>query len=1043
MPNVNQVQVDPGDKTLIEKLRAFLQIKEAKVPEPAENVQGFLDYHKTRRAEARRVNFASAMLDELDLPLDLVTNACAAALGQKETDDLLKDERQVQLRIATYVSKQHRDALKDLSKEDQTQFLGFSEASLKTQKKFNTELLEKGTLQQHEIDEVKTRYLIEKVRKEKKLTSFLEALIPTLPEETKDIVDGKISSYKDVLEQRPEQRITTPYQTMLDGLSQKSGLSKECMDAIEYAKENLTDIIPEYREELYAQEKNAQAIESAQTNLANSKLPTYEHGRFHDMFQSYGSNKTLRSVKEGREQDFDEMLSHSVQLSDKTKQGLLEILEVMKEMELEKHRLSDNGEDPKKCYAFTKLYKEREAFLKALEEGDEAKIIETRKAYEKTTNGMQRMFDIAREHFNQQEGIYPGNMDSIRTAEIPHQFTTDLLTTAQVNAIYLAYLTISDKKIDPAAYVENPNANIMTEALATLEKNAFEKYSAGLSLEDTIDLMSGKGRFAGAQYQYQSCIPTIGISRNLALAVPLETDPSLAEANELRTAALNNYLSGVAMESTSDKFTYLQRGPRKFLTDEQYQGKLITIQNLVLASDQERNANALFGGAPATNYLGRKIGEPFDTEAHLTMVPMDYEGFLQREKIVYDKFEANDLGASMVVEALTPAFAKILASHPQDAATPGYKAMEKRYFEYASASWNFDHEEATEAQQQEYEFLLRHTGHRIGSDPAAMIDDLAKCIAAHQKAENGKKPTEKTVDKLAARIREDYALDRFQNQPEELRKMLADADTVKQSFAKLTEELTATPEMRLRTALIEQRRRLDQKGVFYGHGHTDTNEMRIMREGLDSAINKLTTEKNCLQDDLFKEELAHLFTNARHYADEKRRKADMLGKSGDFTPSSTLGKNRLRAADGIMDAIEGALDQNYLCDHCYRKKMVKEEVFGMVEHTDELIARGMAVMMLEDMAMGRLGNGALHIKDAFSEHTIKTLSDLIQQTPQFGQIKQKDPDALAAYFGEKGKAREDARSMLFRLDNVITRNIKPRQPESPAPRPEAKSQLKK
>ena len=299
MPNVNQVQAKPEDKNLIDKLRVFLQITEAKVPEPAEDVQGFLDYHKTRRAAMRRESFASTMLNELDLPLDLVTNACSAALGQQKTDAVLKNERNIQLRIATYADKRYPDALKDLTPEERTLYKGFSQASFDTQKKYNQALLDKGILQQHEIDEIKTSYLIEMTGKEKKLLPFLEALIPTLPEETRDIVDGKISSYKDVLEQVPEKRITKPYQTMLDGLSQKSGLSQECMDAIEYAKKNLTDIIPEYRQELYEQEKNAQAIESAQTNLANTKLPNYEHGRFHEMFQSYGSNKTLRSVRAG------------------------------------------------------------------------------------------------------------------------------------------------------------------------------------------------------------------------------------------------------------------------------------------------------------------------------------------------------------------------------------------------------------------------------------------------------------------------------------------------------------------------------------------------------------------------------------------------------------------------------------------------------------------------------------------------------------------------------------------------------------------------
>ena len=52
MPNVNQVQVNPEDKALIEKLREFLQIKEAKEPKPAENVQGYLDYLWTREHSA-------------------------------------------------------------------------------------------------------------------------------------------------------------------------------------------------------------------------------------------------------------------------------------------------------------------------------------------------------------------------------------------------------------------------------------------------------------------------------------------------------------------------------------------------------------------------------------------------------------------------------------------------------------------------------------------------------------------------------------------------------------------------------------------------------------------------------------------------------------------------------------------------------------------------------------------------------------------------------------------------------------------------------
>ena len=132
------------------------------------------------------------------------------------------------------------------------------------------------------------------------------------------------------------------------------------------------------------------------------------------------------------------------------------MLKKMEELQLEKYAFDKSGEDGDKIYGHCKFYRDKYALEQALKSGNAKNIIAAKKQYEKSWNDMQELYNIAKQSFSQNDSLFPGNVDGTRNSDLSWEFTSDVMTTAQVNTVFLIYMNLKNtgKSIDE--YVENP-----------------------------------------------------------------------------------------------------------------------------------------------------------------------------------------------------------------------------------------------------------------------------------------------------------------------------------------------------------------------------------------------------------------------------------------------------------------------------------------------------------------------------------------------------------------------------------------------------------
>ncbi|MBO4336925.1 MAG: hypothetical protein J5842_02480, partial [Lachnospiraceae bacterium] len=105
------------------------------------------------------------------------------------------------------------------------------------------------------------------------------------------------------------------------------------------------------------------------------------------------------------------------------------------------------------------------------------------------------------------------------------------------------------------------------------------------------------------------------------------------------------------------------------------------IHNLIICADEDRDLNSMFPGIPATDQLGRIIGQSFDADAYLKEKGIDYEQALQRaNKIILkaEKKKDENFTKADAIEAVQESYLKILSQRAKEKGSEGYTKMEQK-----------------------------------------------------------------------------------------------------------------------------------------------------------------------------------------------------------------------------------------------------------------------------------------------------------------------------------------------------------------------------
>jgi len=665
---------------LLDQYKAFLEknkFTEEKV-DLVNDPQGFLKNNRNKRKVNRMKEAYSASLGEIGLSMEQVKNAYLGVFKTEEKVNMILEnsgkDYKYDLKAWEYIEKNKPELLNTLTPEEKGK-LALDDTDFKAEK--SKEFIQKGMLTQKEQDDIlASRVLMESLKmSEKNNEAFLDSLEKELTEEQLAKADKAFREYTDIMD-RPEETWTKyPFKETCDNLlknipekvAKDENKLKQYKHALEFAGEHLQRPNEEFKAEMAIREtSDYQPFEVPITeNVVSENEKTYKNGKYNDLFEEkemFGSPYYV--VKKDRLDDYKDFRNEKMEIGDKTKQGIKEILEQMDSMELFKHSVSANGEDGNKTYVFCKFAKDQEELEKALKEGDPDKIIEASGKVEKNWNDLEKLYDIARTHFSQDETFFPGNMDSVRSAHLPTHFTRDLMTTAQINNLFLAHLSLHNSGMTIDQYLDNPTKTVVDGFFKQAEKGSFEELSkeASESLEDSLDLLFQTGKYQTTGDRYVSGTPATMAKRTVGGPLALEEDKKIRNGNMVYTQKLVNAIEGSVVCEQS-KFGALQHKPK---TEKEYEERRITLENLILVNEKDRDLNAMLGGNPPTDLIGGITGKAITPEEYVKKSNISYDVAMARAETIKQKVAnsqkiQNCISVNDVIEAEVSAYGKLLA----------------------------------------------------------------------------------------------------------------------------------------------------------------------------------------------------------------------------------------------------------------------------------------------------------------------------------------------------------------------------------------------
>ncbi|MBQ8116716.1 MAG: hypothetical protein IJ147_01430 [Lachnospiraceae bacterium] len=683
----------------VELQKEYQQFIQKKAPDAGIAPREFMDYGIEKRKLERKISAYRGLLIQQNLPLGDIEQAVRDSMGPAGEKFIQNAGKGMNFK-------------KDLEKQLQQNMPElynslFAKSTDQPGPTIDT-LLNEGKIPQKYIDIAKNRNLLRSVigyedRTEQNI-NFLNSLKKRIDPQVSDQLADTASNYKDILDRPVEERLFRPYESRVNELKEKMPQNmdqkqKEAyLQALDFAASHITTPHTSLRDEMTVREQQGvEKVESRRSEqIVKETTATFKGGKYNDLHENaVVRGETYELVKEEKTKNLGEMLEEHVTLSETTKQGIRDIFKKMDEMHLMDYGVEENGESLFKIYGFNKLMKEKTVLEKALnaEDPDPEAITKASNAYQKTWGDMQELFQIAKDHFSTDETFFPGNMDSIRNASVPYEFTGDLMTTAQVNSVFLTYATLKNNNLDLETYLENPTGNLYRSIINGLEEDSFEKKCKDVkSFDDTLDFLTGSGRFAGIKDQFSLKHLSYGEGRSMLGPTLLERDQNVKAGNLVLTDLLDTQKNRI-INGQLAKYTYLHAKLKdnERVTKAQDKANVSkTLENLLVASDKDRNINACLGGLPETDMHGKVIGEAFDADKYIREQPADYDGLIERAQKIHNKcvdevvgreksFAINGIGKDEYLEMAQNTYAKVLAAHEAERGTPGYDKLEQEF----------------------------------------------------------------------------------------------------------------------------------------------------------------------------------------------------------------------------------------------------------------------------------------------------------------------------------------------------------------------------
>lgn len=679
-------------KEIIEKKKNFVAPPE---PDKLKETEKWLQWKNDSKKGNEYLLQLNFTISELDFNGDQFAEIYKEAYGEKEYNKLVKnafDKDAYQTAVNNYIEK-HPQILDYLSEKERKIYKDQFDPDNAIKKK----IVADGKIPKEDYDKIKrTLFVYTLVQKKfEERVPFIEAVEKRMSKEQLEKAVKKLDSDSNPFLKTDKENIQYTYTETVAKI--KKNIPKEISDnpkklkdylhALDFAADHIMKPNHEYYTALQEDKTAKESLDDLRRNeIFDHNKDTYRGGKYNDLYKDSDLNGlNTKIVKEEKNADFESFKNETLELSDKTKEGIKLILKKMDQMQLHEYKDAETGESAHKIYGFAKLMVKQKALKTALdaEKPNPDEIIKASGELEKVWKDMEEIYQIARTHFSQDQNNFQPNLDSVRNENIPVTFTRDLATTAQINGLYITHVLLHNNNISIDDYLKNPVPVVLNDGLKYYENKGVGAKSKNLSFAGTIRLLLDMEEHNKAGDNFRSAAPKTLINRTLHSTNYLEPDPEKKKNNTVYLEHILVHTVNITDRETA-KFAYLARKPE---TEAQRIARDQTLQNLIVVDDKDRNLDAMYGGHPLTDVHGKIIAPSLNQDEYISSHTIDYEDIIDRSNTMLRIAKRKNLDYLLkddILEAVANSYKRILTSKQADRGKPGFDKVENNLLNMVS-----------------------------------------------------------------------------------------------------------------------------------------------------------------------------------------------------------------------------------------------------------------------------------------------------------------------------------------------------------------------
>ena len=333
-------------------------------------------------------------------------------------------------------------------------------------------------------------------------------------------------------------------------------------------------------------------------------------------------------------------------------------------------------EQDSKVYAYHKLLDAKENLKKAVATGNIEKIDEANNLYEAEHDKMRDIFKTVKNGIGGKE-IVAGNLDTIRTKEVPVEFSYDYQTDSVVNGFYVIAETCKRMNVSVEDYLNNP-VKVTAEYInnKTRENNIESKVRSSKTFAESFNALykAGEEEILNPSFLKNVTGGSIGttIGRPLDVLCLLDSDSQkLIDLQSKKfdlTERISNKLDNE--QNLTESVYRLSNMSDSFMRSEEYSSFMEGLKDAFLSNDKIRR---VYIGAIYKNGKAEKAKDE-NAYSYTLQTPNLYDRLI---KAYNDNKEAAKNGHNIVKRILVESMYDYLMAHPEDINKPEYKALLK------------------------------------------------------------------------------------------------------------------------------------------------------------------------------------------------------------------------------------------------------------------------------------------------------------------------------------------------------------------------------